>query len=35
LAAPGRSPDKIALAVAIVGYGCCESWNVEYFRGAN
>ena len=30
-----RPADKIALAEAIVGYGCCESWNVEYFRGAN
>jgi prepilin-type N-terminal cleavage/methylation domain-containing protein len=30
-----RPADKIALAEAIFGYGCCESWNSEYFRGAN
>ena len=30
-----RPSDKIALAESITGYGCCESWNVEYFRGAN
>src|ERR1700687_3605671 len=26
---------KTALAESIIGYGCCESWNSEYFRGAN
>jgi prepilin-type N-terminal cleavage/methylation domain-containing protein len=35
LAALSRPSEKIALAEAIVGYGCCESWNAEYFRGAN
>jgi prepilin-type N-terminal cleavage/methylation domain-containing protein len=30
-----RPADKIALAESIIGYGCCESWNAEYFRGAN
>src|SRR6266487_541637 len=35
LAQLSRPADKIALAEAIVGYGCCESWNSEYFRGAN
>lgn len=35
LAKVTRPADKIALAESIVSYGCCESWNVEYFRGAN
>jgi len=35
LAAITKPADKIAIAEAVVGYGCCESWNVEYFRGAN
>jgi len=35
LAAISRPSEKIALAEATFGYGCCESWNVEYFRGAN
>ena len=26
---------SVALAESIIGYGCCESWNSEYFRGAN
>jgi prepilin-type N-terminal cleavage/methylation domain-containing protein len=30
-----RPADKIALAESIISYGCCESWNAEYFRGAN
>jgi len=35
LAAITKPADKIAVGEAIVGYGCCESWNAEYFRGAN
>jgi prepilin-type N-terminal cleavage/methylation domain-containing protein/prepilin-type processing-associated H-X9-DG protein len=35
LAMIGRPAEKIFLAEAIVPYGCCEDWNVEYFRGAN
>jgi prepilin-type N-terminal cleavage/methylation domain-containing protein len=35
LAKVTRPADKIALAESIIGYGCCESWNSEYFRGAN
>jgi prepilin-type N-terminal cleavage/methylation domain-containing protein len=35
MASLSRPAEKIAIAEAIVGYGCCESWNVEYFRGAN
>ncbi len=35
LASITRPADKIAIAEAIFSYGCCESWNVEYFRGAN
>jgi len=26
---------KIILAEALTPYGCCEDWNVEYFRAAN
>jgi prepilin-type N-terminal cleavage/methylation domain-containing protein len=35
MAALSRPAEKIAIAEAIVGYACCESWNVAYFRGAN
>jgi len=35
LASITKPADKIAVAEAVVGYGCCESWNAEYFRGAN
>jgi len=35
LAMIGKPADKIFVAEAIVPYGCCEDWNVEYFRGAN
>jgi prepilin-type N-terminal cleavage/methylation domain-containing protein len=35
LAAITKPADKIAIAEAVVGYGCCESWNAEYHRGAN
>jgi prepilin-type N-terminal cleavage/methylation domain-containing protein len=35
LAQISKPSEKIALAEAIVGYGCCEDWNSEYFRGAN
>jgi len=27
--------DKIFIAEALVPFGCCEDWNVEYFRAAN
>jgi prepilin-type N-terminal cleavage/methylation domain-containing protein len=30
-----KPADKIAIAEAQQAFGCCENWNVEYFRGAN
>jgi len=35
LAALSYPAKKIFLAEAVTPYGCCENWNVEYFRAAN
>jgi prepilin-type N-terminal cleavage/methylation domain-containing protein len=35
LAAVTKPADKIAIGESLTGFACCESWNVEFFRGAN
>jgi len=35
IGAINKPADMISIAESVVGFGCCEDWNVEYFRGAN
>jgi len=35
LAAVTKPASKYIIAEAVTPYGCCENWNVEYFRAAN
>jgi prepilin-type N-terminal cleavage/methylation domain-containing protein len=35
LAALTKPAEKILLGEAVTAFACCESWNAEYFRGAN